>query len=235
MAYQHAAPLPVSRRRLLALMLSATGASLLAACSPAANPSGAANSSAAPQSAGQATTAPAVVGTAPAGAGANAPTPAAAAAQGGDTPKRGGSLRWGQVGDIVTTDAVLSSPASNETTGEVCDELIAYSDDLKPQPRLAESWDAQHGSDHGQAQLAQRRDLPLWSGVHQRRRRIQHPACAGSKEPVRVGGRTRERVVDQHPETRQEHYHPDVRQAASRRLGLDDLSAHSGQGRRRRA
>jgi hypothetical protein len=37
--------------------------------------------------------------------------------------KRGGTLRWGQVGDIVTTDAVQSSPAANETIGAVCDEL----------------------------------------------------------------------------------------------------------------
>src|SRR4051812_18192377 len=130
MAYQDTAPLPVSRRRLLALMLSATGASLLAACSPAANPSAA--PTIASQPAGQATTPPPVVGTAPASGGATAPTPAAATTASGETPKRGGSLRWGQVGDIVTTDAVLSSPASNETTGEVCDELIAYSDDLKP-------------------------------------------------------------------------------------------------------
>src|SRR4051794_24758454 len=112
----------MSRRKVLGLLLSATGASLLAACSQAA-PSGA------PTPASKPTTAPAVVGTPPPGGSANIPTPAAAAAS-GETPKRGGSLRWGQVGDIVTTDAVLSSPASNETTGEVCDELIAYSDDL---------------------------------------------------------------------------------------------------------
>ncbi|MBV9597213.1 MAG: hypothetical protein JOZ87_10130 [Chloroflexi bacterium] len=154
MASQHAAPLPVSRRRLLALMLSATGASLLAACSPAPATN--------PQSAGQTTTAPAVVGTAPAGGGANPTAPAAASTQSGETPKRGGSLRWGQVGDIVTTDAVLSSPASNETTGEVCDELIAYSDDLKPQPRLAESWDV--STDQTKVKLNLRKGVTFHSG-----------------------------------------------------------------------
>src|SRR4051794_38474492 len=111
---QHAVPLPVTPRKGLGLMLSATGASLLPACAPTSNPSGAPASS-------KPTTAPAVVGTAPASGGASAPTPApAAASKTGETPKRGGVLRWGQVGDIVTTDAVLSSPASNETTGNIC-------------------------------------------------------------------------------------------------------------------
>ena len=42
--------------------------------------------------------------------------------------KTGGTLRWGQVGDIVTTDAVLWSPAANETCGAVCDALVTYDD-----------------------------------------------------------------------------------------------------------
>jgi peptide/nickel transport system substrate-binding protein len=144
----------MSRRKVLGLLLSATGASLLAACSQAA-PSGASTPASKP------TTAPAVVGTPPPGGSANIPTPAAAAAS-GETPKRGGSLRWGQVGDIVTTDAVLSSPASNETTGEVCDELIAYSDDLKPQARLAESWDL--STDQTKVKLNLRKGVTFHSG-----------------------------------------------------------------------
>src|ERR671926_32605 len=112
----------LTRRRALAILLSATGASLLAACGPAAP----------------------------------------AAAKPGETPKRGGSLRWGQVGDIVTTDAVLSSPASNETTGAVCDELIAYSDDLKPLPRLAESWDV--STDQTKVKLNLRKGVTFHSG-----------------------------------------------------------------------
>jgi ABC-type transport system substrate-binding protein len=153
---QHLARAPLTRRKLLALMLSATGASLLAACSPATSPS------TAPASA-KPTTAPALVGTAPAGGAANVPTPApAAAAKPGESPKRGGVLRWGQVGDIVTTDAVLSSPASNETTGAVCDELIAYSDDLKPQPRLAESWDV--STDQTKVKLNLRKGVTFHSG-----------------------------------------------------------------------
>ncbi len=50
-------------------------------------------------------------------------------------------MRWGQVGDIVTTDAVLWSPASNETTGEIAEALVTYDDNLQPVPRMAESWD----------------------------------------------------------------------------------------------
>jgi peptide/nickel transport system substrate-binding protein len=147
----------ITRRKALGLLLSATGASLLAACSsavPAAQPTAAAK---------PATTAPALVGTAPPGGSANVPTPAPpAATPAGQTPKRGGALRWGQVGDIVTTDAVLSSPASNETTGEVCDELIAYSDDLKPQPRLAESWDL--STDQTKVKLNLRKGVTFHSG-----------------------------------------------------------------------
>jgi peptide/nickel transport system substrate-binding protein len=153
MGIRNLAPAPVadhriSRRTALGLLFPAAGASLLAACSsstPAASP-----------------TAPALVGTAPPGGSASIPTPAAPAAAGGETPKRGGALRWGQVGDIVTTDAVLSSPASNETTGEVCDELIAYSDDLKPLPRLAESWDL--SSDQTRVKLNLRKGVTFHSG-----------------------------------------------------------------------
>ena len=144
----------LSRRKALGLLLSATGASLLAACAPASAPAGKP----------AATTAPAVAGTAPPGGSSNIPTPAAAPAgtPAAAAPKRGGSLRWGQVGDIVTTDAVLSSPASNETTGEVCDELIAYSDDLKPLPRLAESWDV--STDQTKVKLNLRKGVTFHSG-----------------------------------------------------------------------
>jgi peptide/nickel transport system substrate-binding protein len=57
---------------------------------------------------------------------------------------------------------VLSSPASNETTGNVCDELIAYSDDLKPQPRLAESWDL--STDQTRVKLNLRKGVTFHSG-----------------------------------------------------------------------
>ena len=53
-------------------------------------------------------------------------------------------------------------PASNETTGEVCDELIAYSDDLKPQPRLAESWDV--STDQTTVKLNLRKGVTFHSG-----------------------------------------------------------------------
>lgn len=149
--------IPISRRRVLSLLLSATGASLVAACSSAlpasSNVAG-----------GAPTAAPGVVGTPPAGASGNPPSAGASGASPatGETPKRGGTLRWGQVGDIVTTDAVLSSPASNETTGKVCDELIAYSEDLKPQPRLAESWEL--STDQTRVKLNLRKGVTFHSG-----------------------------------------------------------------------
>ena len=150
----------VSRRTMLGLMLSASGAALLAACTPQAparnrrphRPSRPSRRSlprppspaeAAKPAAPAATTAPA------APAAAAKPTEAAEARGGrqtgrgcqagqaakpGETPKAGGTLRWGMVGDIVTTDAVLWSPAANETCGQVCDTLFTYDDALKPIP-----------------------------------------------------------------------------------------------------
>lgn len=89
--------------------------------------------------------------------------PTSAASTGtGQQPKRGGTLRWGQVGDIVTADAVLSSPASNETTGEVAEALTAYDAQLNPIPRLAESWD--WSSDNTSIKLNLRKGVTFHSG-----------------------------------------------------------------------
>src|SRR5207247_1714970 len=112
----------------LAMLVSATGASLLAACGPGAAPS-------APTSAPAAPPAPTAPPAAPA-----APATAAATsvpqAQGKPAIKTGGTLRWGQVGDLVTIDAILWSPVSNNTLGQVNEMLIEYDDDLKIVPRL---------------------------------------------------------------------------------------------------
>lgn len=113
-----------SRRTALGLILAASGASLLAACGPAA-----------PQQPPQPTAAPKPAA-APAGATVTAAKPAAQA-----QIKKGGTLRWGQVGDIVTTDAFQWAPTANNTTGAVNETLIDYADDLTPTPRLAESWE----------------------------------------------------------------------------------------------
>ena len=116
----------LSRRTALRAIIAAGAASLLAACGPAASQQPA-PTAAQPKPAAGAT----VVGAAQA-----KPT-APAAAQ----IKRGGVLQWGQVGDIVTTDAFQWSPTANNTTGAVNETLIVYADDLTPLPRLAESWE----------------------------------------------------------------------------------------------
>jgi peptide/nickel transport system substrate-binding protein len=141
----------ISRRMALSLIGFGAGASLIAACSsPSSNP---------PAAAPTTTTS------------GSAPTSAATSATGSSTastpsasqqPKRGGRLRWAQVGDIVTTDAVLSSPASNETTGEVAEALTAYDDKLNPIPRLAESWE--WSSDNTRIKINLRKGVTFHSG-----------------------------------------------------------------------
>ena len=171
----------VSRRTLLGLMLSASGAALLAACTPQApaqptaaparpadpaKPAEAAKPVEAPKPAAPAATA-APAAAAPAKP-AEAPKPAEAAkpagqvAKPGETPKSGGTLRWGMVGDIVTTDGVLWSPAANETTGQTCDTLVTYDDALKPVGRLAESWDL--SADNTKIKINLRKGVQFHSG-----------------------------------------------------------------------
>jgi peptide/nickel transport system substrate-binding protein len=139
----------VSRRTLLGLMLSTSGAALLAACAP------------------QAPSAPAALATsAPAKPAESKPAetakPAAAATKPAETPKSGGTLRWGMVGDIVTTDGVLWSPAANETTGQTCDTLVTYDDNLNPIGRLAESWEL--SADNTRIKLNLRKGVQFHSG-----------------------------------------------------------------------
>jgi len=158
--------------------MSATGASLLAACTPTPPPAPAATTAPAkPAEAAKPTEAPAAAKptepakpaapaatTAPAAAApptavakpTEAPKPAAA------EPKRGGTLRWGQVGDIVTIDAVSWSPVANNTIGQVNEMLIDYDDDLKVMPRLAESWDL--STDNTQIKLNLRKGVQFHTG-----------------------------------------------------------------------
>ena len=85
-----------------------------------------------------------------------APKPAAA------TPKSGGTLRWGQVGDLQTLDAVNWSPVSNNTIGQVNEMLIDYDDDLSIMPRLAESWE--QSTDNRQIKLNLRKGVTWHNG-----------------------------------------------------------------------
>jgi peptide/nickel transport system substrate-binding protein len=123
------------------------GAGLLAACgpiTPAASPT-----------AGPSTTAPA-----PASGptlSVSQPTPAPAAAP---QPKRGGTLRVGQVGDAARLDGQLVTTV--DATWMPYDRLTAYDANLKPQPMLAESWE--FSSDFKQLKLNLRRGVTFHSG-----------------------------------------------------------------------
>jgi peptide/nickel transport system substrate-binding protein len=143
----------LSRRTALALLLSATGASLLAACGPAAPPAPAA------------TTPPAAAPTQPAAGAKPAAAVTSVSAQPTAQPqsvKTGGTLRWGQVGDLVTIDAIFWSPVSNNTLGQVNEMLIDYDDDLTIMPRLAESWE--QSSDNTSIKLNLRKGVQFHTG-----------------------------------------------------------------------
>ena len=151
----------LSRRAALALLVSATGASLLAACGPGAAPPAPTSPPAAPPKPAAATAPPKPVtltAAVPAGA-ATVSTPAPAAQQ---AIKTGGTLRWGQVGDLVTIDAILWSPVSNNTLGQVNEMLIEYDDDLKIIPRLAESWE--QSADNTSIKLNLRKGVQFHTG-----------------------------------------------------------------------
>jgi peptide/nickel transport system substrate-binding protein len=146
----------VSRRSALALLLSATGASLLAACGPAAAPPASAPATAAP---------PAAAPTQPAAGAKPVAAVTSVSAQPTAQPqsvKTGGTLRWGQVGDLVTIDAILWSPVSNNTLGQVNEMLIDYDDDLTIMPRLAESWE--QSSDNTSIKLNLRKGVQFHTG-----------------------------------------------------------------------
>ena len=142
-------PSRLSRRSALTMLLSATGAGLLAACGPAAPPAAA----------------PAAAPTQPAAAAKPAAAVTSVSAQPTAQPqtvKTGGTLRWGQVGDLVTIDAILWSPVSNNTLGQVNEMLIDYDDDLTIMPRLAESWDL--SSDNTSIKLNLRKGVQFHTG-----------------------------------------------------------------------
>src|SRR5258708_6293279 len=101
---------------------------------------------------------PAAAGAPPAAATVAAPAPTPAAQQ----IKKGGTLRWGQVGDLVTIDAIMWSPVANNTLGQVNEMLIDYDDDLKVMPRLAESWE--QSADNKSIKLNLRKGVQFHSG-----------------------------------------------------------------------
>src|SRR5262245_12123138 len=118
----------VSRRDVLRLLATATGATLLAACTAQAPAPAKPTTSAAatgPQVA-ERTPLPAAVVSTPV-----ASTP---------IPKSGGILRRGIAGGIVT---IWPSFGANsiDTTGAMYDRLLTYDTNLQPVPQLIESWE----------------------------------------------------------------------------------------------
>jgi len=156
----------LTRRSALALLGSAMGAGLLAACGPASAPAAPTSPPVAtqPPAAAAPTSAAAAAKPAAAPTTASVSTPAAAAQPTASQAqvKKGGTLRWGQVGDLVTIDAILWSPVSNNTLGQVNEMLIDYDDDLTIMPRLAESWE--QSTDNTQIKLNLRKGVQFHSG-----------------------------------------------------------------------
>ncbi len=169
----------LSRRTMLRLVVSVGGLGVLAACSaPAAAPAPAAASNSTPAAA--ATTPPAVAAaTAPAATApavstppasissvattsAPAATPGAAPAAASGAPTSGGTLRFGQVGDIVTLEPHFNQNTTSENTWLAYDRLTAYDANWTPQPMLAESWDL--SADAKQIKLNLRKGVQFHNG-----------------------------------------------------------------------
>ncbi|MBV8083367.1 MAG: ABC transporter substrate-binding protein, partial [Chloroflexi bacterium] len=157
------------------VMLGSAAATILAACGGSAAPASAPPSSAAPASsaAAAASAKPATSAAASAPASAAAPASSAAAAASANPAasaaasaaaniKTGGTLKIGQVGDIITTDGFQWSPVQNNTIGQVFDVLTLLDDNLQPVPRLAESWDL--SADNKTIKLNLRKGVTYHSG-----------------------------------------------------------------------
>jgi peptide/nickel transport system substrate-binding protein len=135
---------PVTRRAVLRALGLGAGVALVAACGPIT-----------PSAAPTAAPAPPAAGTSVSGVSASAPAPTAAA-----QPKRGGTLRVGQVGDAARLDGQLVTAVN--ATWMPFDRLTAYDADLKPQPMLAESWE--FSSDFKKLKLNLRKGVQFHNG-----------------------------------------------------------------------
>ena len=107
--------------------------------------------------------------------------PAAAAA---GTPKAGGKLQVGMIGDLGTIDGHQVTQATVNVTFLGYDRLIDYDDKLTPIPMLAESWDI--SSDLTQFKLNLRKGVQFHSGreftsddVKYNMLRVRDPKVAG--------------------------------------------------------
>jgi peptide/nickel transport system substrate-binding protein len=158
----------LTRRRALALMSTAAGGLLSAACaaSPAAQqPVAPAPTATSAQSAASTSVAK------PA-----APTPVS-------EPRTGGTVRTGDVGDIPRLDGHQASPLQNSTTWNVYDRLVYFDYELELQAGLAESWEVD--SDFKRIKLNLRRGVQFHNGreftsddVRWNLLRVRNPAIA---------------------------------------------------------
>jgi peptide/nickel transport system substrate-binding protein len=147
----------LSRRAVLRVLGLGTAAGLLAACGP--NPPAATGPTSAPAPAPTAASAGAPTSV-PAGATVSVAKPTAPPAALGSQPKRGGSLKVGQVGDAARLDGQLVTTVG--ATWMPYDRLTAYDANLKPQPMLAESWE--FSNDFKQLKLNLRKGVHFHSG-----------------------------------------------------------------------
>ncbi len=140
----------LSRRTLLGGFAGMATAAILAACgdtaateaprATTASSTGSTGSTAATTAPAATTAMPVAATTQPmsAGAGAMATQPAAAAG----APKRGGTLKAGLDGDILTFDPLTSGAfADREVYYNIYDTIVAYDANLKIIPALAEKWE----------------------------------------------------------------------------------------------
>jgi peptide/nickel transport system substrate-binding protein len=130
---------PLTRRTALGLLLSSAGAGVIAACAPAA----------------PAASTPVSVS----GAGTVAATPGARPAA---APKSGGTLRVAISADPASLDGHPFANGRFDTTWLIYDRLAEYDLNLKPQPRLAESWDI--STDFKQIKLNLRKGVTFHDG-----------------------------------------------------------------------
>jgi peptide/nickel transport system substrate-binding protein len=125
----------LTRRHALVLVGAGAMSAVVSACAPA------------PQDSSASTTAPtAAIGTS---------KPEA-------QPQPGGSLRAAIQTDIPNVDPIFTSPSNYDALWVAFDRLIALDSNSKPQPMLAESWDA--SSDFRQVKLNLRKGVQFHSG-----------------------------------------------------------------------
>jgi peptide/nickel transport system substrate-binding protein len=147
----------ISRRAALRVLGLGAAAGLLAACGP--NPPAASAPTSAPAPAPTAASAGAPTSV-PAGATVSVSKPTAPPAASGSQPKRGGTLKVGQIGDAARLDGQLVTTVN--ANWMPYDRLTAYDANLKPQPMLAESWE--FSSDFKQLKLNLRKGVHFHSG-----------------------------------------------------------------------